>query len=1594
MDNEAWTTKVDLNDRENEHKLEKLKESFLILKQKMCRSHDLIKQYNDKLKECDRLKTDLDVSNKEVKRLTCNYNSTLAKVIKLELQNTEYKKNIETLSKTVTEQQTKMAGDQQHIQQLTCKVKELEDQHNGQIMQYDLEKSSLQVKIKELEQELKVTRKICDTKIKKMEKKAECAEIDCGKLKKLHADTKMTLDVAVNTIHDECLSFNKVDVEEKCVMTDEFYKVTDDPYPLFCAKCESALIPPPLEKICKMMSNACPEVIEKLSSLPQKLSLSSPPPCLKSATNLTSSSQMSLSSSALNQDNHDDVMITDPAPSQTRVEMRKLAHRDDMPQLITTLSQVPNLMNQSDYYVRTTSSPLPMSTQNVGNQANRYSDLAIASTLSIIDTLQKKVNTLESKMKKQLRRNKQVQDAAPSQHQHISTCCADSFLNTSLHTNMSMELWKRMMDLYDKRDKGNVETTNTNNNKKSNRHRLKKVKLKKCKRLRNVSSSVDAWSVEPVPGKTRHNTVSSKLDKSTAKHYKHSRKSNISLSNEDITDSYNRLSRSSMSNFSKSDAGSLAGSRSRSESESQVEEDYSTVQPTSPEKCDYENMVVDKDSPCSPECPTSHSAEIESSTSTKMEMESLTERVPSATESLKSAGGETDSGILSDSVECNNIGRIETDMETLPNCITVSKFSESENLELSADPTVDPIVDPVVEDSFIEEKPSIEAQLEHDETILDHSDVNEYDEVEKIESVSDIKEDDNKSTEIFTECREPCKIVDTTKLGSQHLLLRTLGSLKRNSSIAGINNRTEASIPKVGGSNACDTSKIVHNDDTVTADSSIEPEDCVPRKKPRIAYTPKISFVRASESLKEHETLNKQKKKKIANYDLKIKALFDSDVEEDPKEMKPRTPSSCDEDILEIETESILDENDDIKHAVTDKVHPIDHTSVNSNHRFMTSRLEANVSKKAKSNSEETEDTDDNIVSAENISSDDEMHSNCTGEDSMFEHTSSDECFYSEDVKKIETKIECENMDMLDVSNKSEDPHPYSIKDENHLEEEKLYSGSKDIKLEDITDNNVKASMVFSSPLSPEMQMPSFNVPYIKEFSHRNLPSMILQRGSKSQNNLLKREYTQAVPEPICISNDVNNIEMKSDQEVLESPASPSPEKSEISLDEPQIQTIPESIPVLHSGNAKKNLLFKNEPMEKAPSLTGSPRSQVQQYIAAKKQNINKGKKEANPQNIRSGLIDRFVKGQLLRLVRSTWNASVHWDIIQKLTTACGTRIIAKCIIDFLYIEESFNRTLRTDYTPPAPVMAKAQQRIAALLVDLELSNPGIIHYVQSGIEYRLFTLNKAPPRGVAEVLSRMYAVLARIKKDREKVRIFCCDALYCLGVNAITVIHAVLACWPEVLPHSSANKEILPRCIAHIILSQEAAGVAPKLYPLKRLVRRFYEYELGTVDLLLAEILTILKERHCNGLDTAILLIAKREGTAWTYKNIVRNSLLPMIIDQSHPCAYRAFCLLGNLLRVFPVDAKDNSVGDIIEQLCDVFNSGEGDEEQQEGIASALLSLSRHDFDKVALPLMKWTPKAPLRPRTSFQLEGFIRTRHPTYWTAFLKKNKSILRS
>lgn len=124
----------------------------------------------------------------------------------------------------------------------------------------------------------------------------------------------------------------------------------------------------------------------------------------------------------------------------------------------------------------------------------------------------------------------------------------------------------------------------------------------------------------------------------------------------------------------------------------------------------------------------------------------------------------------------------------------------------------------------------------------------------------------------------------------------------------------------------------------------------------------------------------------------------------------------------------------------------------------------------------------------------------------------------------------------------------------------------------------------------------------------------------------------------------------------------------------------------------------------------------------------------------------------------------------------------------------------------------------------------------------------------------------------------------------------------------------LLPRCIAFLILQYKDIN-CEELLPLKTFISKYYQYSqemrdeditdelmtalaggfiLCVVYLYSMVITNYIADKRQDGVDTAVIIVAKRKGTAWTYKNIIKFPLLPMIIHQKYPCMFSAFSLLG----------------------------------------------------------------------------------------------------
>lgn len=166
--------------------------------------------------------------------------------------------------------------------------------------------------------------------------------------------------------------------------------------------------------------------------------------------------------------------------------------------------------------------------------------------------------------------------------------------------------------------------------------------------------------------------------------------------------------------------------------------------------------------------------------------------------------------------------------------------------------------------------------------------------------------------------------------------------------------------------------------------------------------------------------------------------------------------------------------------------------------------------------------------------------------------------------------------------------------------------------------------------------------------------------------------------------------------------------------------------------------------------------------------------------------------------------------------------------------------------------------------------------------------------------LARIFVSLCKIKKDRERVRMMICDALYSLQNKCIVIIHIALTSWTEVLPiYNENSRQYLPMCIAHIIRHHKSKkdDVENKCYQLRSLMKNYYNYPEDiplSVNLLDKFLNELTAPNHDKSVITAIVLLAKKEGTEWTYKNIIKERLLKIIIENKNSSSYDALVLLG----------------------------------------------------------------------------------------------------
>ncbi|KAK1129103.1 hypothetical protein K0M31_020233 [Melipona bicolor] len=1357
--------------------------SYGLLKKKVAATHELIKKYNDKLKEGERLKQELDTLNKRMKEVTCNYNSSLAKVIKLELQNTEYKKKIETLTAQINEVNIKTAADQQHIQQLICKIKDIEGNQNDKIIQYDLEKSSLQVRIKELELELKNIKR---TKIKKIGKKVSIETENKEKLKDAETNTTLTKDMVIQ----------KPEVTDKSVLTLEFYDTKDNPYPIFCNKCKILLDPPPINEICKVLSDSCPKIVERILSPPRNLSSA-----LEESIHVNNEHQCkakslsTLKDTSSQQSNQNNLICIPTNPLSLHTITSNHINCNTFP-------STSNLINQgNDHICSMPINPSSMVNSNTTNENKNCESLITMTTssISLISSLEKKIYALETKMKKMKKKLKKKHpnrnNTCKKHHQNVSMYDINNFMQTNFN-----DLWRKMKGICEGKERKNL-----------NAHkRLKKLSRLKRKRLQNAHTG--SWKIESIV----ENKQTSEKKKPNKHKFVHSL----------FGDSDNSLNDTEDSEKLNSDFKADSSIDKFNDSEDSVESVDSSIDKFNDVEDSVKSPSHTRFSPFS----NSNDADVN---------ETEVEIVRNFVQCSKSM--EVDLGVLSEcksnkSMQPEGTTDTSSELTEQKNTIETNSSIKNEPCFSGHSKLVNKSMTKVVDASHliklnkpIEEKVTSDTLSNLDEQTekTEHADMSKTLPPSNLEAEIETNDSDILNSERKRKISES----ELKISGNQQKLLTKIRNLKKSSKIVKTcQNMLKQDISDDKDYNISENQKY-NNPEVVKEDNYIF------KRKPRIAHIPKTPIIKRMK-------LNNFKTQLVN--DLENNSMNEVDLNKSKDQI-------CSNKIEK--PQLIFSHSDNTENVAVNPVReiPVSNNLIN-NSENKTHRQNINTTFETNTNEDNQFDSVSNI-------------------NSVNETTEQDETKTDSNKKRVD---ESNFLNVREIS-KTDDTSEQKLlnfNDKSFTDTSKIHNiNERNLNTEEITHNNVCTKQENSAT---ELE------------SH--CPLKMLQ------------EYINKKPR-------LRNIKIY-----------------------------------------RKKLLHVSQ------------------------------------------IADKFVNKQLERLINSDWQSSIHWDVIEKLKSTCNDRVIAKGIVEFLSIEQECNKTLDNSYTPPAPLMTKAQQRIAPLLIDLEKSKPMIFQFVQAGITYKLFKLNQTIERCVIESLARMYTILARIKKDREKVRIFCCDAMYCLGFHAILILYTVLTSWPEVFPNNetSVNK-LLPKCMAHLIVTQQGTDY-PKVQALKNLISLFYKYPLGTLSKDILQELLIAFQERCDGeVEAAIILLAKREGTAWTYTNIIR-ALLSMIINNKLPSMYRALSLLGNLLRVFPVEDKDNSVGKIVEQLCDLINSDEGSNEQKEGIVSALLSLSRHKFDQVVQNTLTWTPSVLLCDRTIEQINGLFNTRDSDFWSTYLKKHRQLL--
>lgn len=1727
MDNDSMNFHNIIDSTEHDYKIKKAKESMLLLKQKMCKTDILIKQYTQNMKEVENLKSSLEVAKKEAKHIISDYSSAKDEIMELKCKIAKYEQSNEKLMNKINDYNINIAADKQSIQQLTCKIKELEEEQSAKIMEHNLDKSSFEDKIKELEHELKTLKKddISTVTKKGGKKKEKKISTDVDTIK---PSIKSTSDIGINvSLCNE--SSVKCEVRDQNIMTDEFYHTKNDPYPLFCEKCEAHLSPELTpEKIFKTMV-ACPKLIEKdLPPSPKKIYS---PPCSLPNTypDFTNRNEDSLSKISPIPHLHPYSPCSDSIAGNIKSQSERSSTMTQICENVeirnTDISHIPFVANISSNF-----HAIPTLSQNRNCAREHFcsDDLLIKHSISI-KKMKRKIRSLKTKMKKFRKLKKKIDIKSRCR------CIMNHKDDVSLNSNLISLICKGVAEYFNEKKEVCPKNERDIDSEKctccSKRTELKK--RHSCNAYESMFSKIENFDENEQVRDTCCNKTENAMNITDVLQFNHTSKNVLSSVHKN---SYSNINISSTSlNDIEIDKELLHKQSTLHSVEVVPVENSFTMSRLSVDKLYVSNDILNKDNVDANDVDNQTETGTMFLSNNKKSLDHVNGKTVINTEEnkIKRKDEIIHKDKFSEICVNDNISSKDSieDIDMDNQKIGMISLFKDENF---SDYTNDKIVDINVEENKIEKKSQsvhkdqVGEIYTRDDFLSNHT-IKAIDTDNQIEARTIFLSNDTNSTyhgysKIIDVNAEENKIktknqnINEDKLDEIHASDNLLN--KSNVKTTSTDNQTETRIILLpNNENSTIDDKIVdinadkieikrkcqniykdeldkiNISDNILSQDNIETVDMDSQTKTKMASLSNnensidlahsksvvinvekrnvigqkrkgqnIQKAKIGDRLLKNLRNLKRKKQPISciNKQENIKSYSDHNFENLELAKKPRIENEKEindsslnhiknmKKNLDIQVESTNKQTDDklcsnhyepkkVRIAHTPKM-PDHQLSINRNNSthctirniatlatlairqknnvnqqlntdkdnsfieskknpIMNKKCEENVIKSIETNSIDerpVNEKDLDLINAENSVQNNDITSTAINIQHVSELAKCDDMI--EDTINKNISIDRVVAETLNDSDQSNVVHNNIVNSTtNNLKLKKSISLRtrvitrsiyKDLKHDKVSEtlNTIKTRKEMSPTAELGYVSETFGNKSHNDYISNDESSVLSDRSnvettrSEDYNNSGISDGTIAVPRSSS-PRDVNEMENARNIQ----------EETCISNRAIKMQTTGTQYKnlVMSQRNKKMELIFVPHNFEESQA----PMSRLYKYIN-KKKCTKKHKLSCKEIKYACKITDKFVKKQLRRLMNSDWKDSIydsiHNDIKVKLENTCGPRIIAKCIVEFIIDEVNHTEALDKSFTPPAPLMTKFEQKIITLLFDLEASKPMVIYFVQAAIEFHMFRLD-SDVKDPIDSLTRIYVVLSRIQKDREKIRMMCCSALYCMNLKSIAVLNTILTCWSEVLPNAETNKEILSKCIAFLInslyISTDKDRILKKLKHLKSLVSRCHNYTSETVNDIVKELMTALKAKRIEGLDTAIILVAKREKAQWTYKNIIESVLLPIIISNQHPCIYSAFSLLGRLLRAFPLQDKDQIVHDISEQLCALIQSGQGSHDQQEGIISALLSLSRQKFDVISWPVIKWTPSKSLRPIVDTQLQTFLHTRTSKFWKEYLRK-------